>query len=172
MWQRDAHGPRVVVLPHDVAHHLHALGVDAFAVGGDLVADRPHDDRRMIAVAHHQAAQVPLGVLLVRRLAVDAVGLFVPLVEALVPHDEAHAVAQLEQLGRRRVVAGADGVDAHVAHDLELPLHGPRIERRAQRAVVVVQAHAVELHAPAVEMEAVVGREFECADAERTSSST
>jgi hypothetical protein len=60
----------------------------------------------------------------------------------------------------------ADGVDAHVAHDLELPFHRAAIERAAERALVVVQANALELHAAAVEMEAVVGGEFECADAE------
>ena len=64
-------------------------------------------------------------------------------------------------------MAGANRVHAHLAHDLELPLHRPREERRAERAVVVVQADALELHSPAVEMEAVVRRELERANAER-----
>ena len=123
----------------------------------------------MIAVAHHQAPQVPLGMLLVRRLAVDAVRRVVPLVEALVPHDIPIRSHSSSSSGAGGIVAGANRVDAHLPHDLELPLHRPRIERGAERALIVVQAHAVELHAPAVEMEAVVGGELERANAERLS---
>ena len=85
-------------------------------------------------------------------------GRAVPFVERLIPDDEPHAVAQVEQLGRGRIVAGADGVHAHVLHDLELSLHGPDVERHAQRAQIVMQADAVQLHSPAVQMETVIRR--------------
>ena len=123
----------------------------------------------MIAVPHHQIANLLLAVRLQRRLAPDAIRRAVPLVEGLVPHDKAHPVAQIEQLRGRGIMARADGVDAHVPHDLQLPLHGTGVERRPERPLVVVQADAVKLHPPAVEMKAIIGRELECADAERDS---
>ncbi len=62
---------------------------------------------------------------------------------------EAHAVGEFQQLGRGRIVAGADGVHAHATFRIsQLPLDGAAIDGRAQRAQVVVQADAVEAHAP------------------------
>ena len=95
-----------------------------------------------------------------------AVRRFVPLVEQLVPHQDAHLVAEVEQLGLGRVVAGPEGVDAHVFEDLELPLPSAEVEGGAQGPEVVVEVDALELHAPAVQVEAVVGQELEGADAE------
>ena len=60
----------------------------------------------------------------------------------------------------------ADGVAAHVHEDLHLPLHSPVPGLRAQRALVVVLAHALELGVHAVELEAHVGGEFDGAEAE------
>ena len=93
-------------------------------------------------------------------------GRAVPFVESLIPNHNTHPVAQVEQLGCGRVVAGADGVYPHVLHDLQFPLHRPGVEGHAQRAEVGMQADAVQLHAPAIQMETVVGSELKCADAE------
>ena len=50
-----------------------------------------------------------------------------PAIKRFIHHHEAHAVAQIQQLRRGRIVAGANGVDAHLAQDFQLPL------QRAQR---------------------------------------
>ena len=63
-------------------------------------------------------------------------------------------------------MAGADGVAAHVGEHFELPLQGAVVERRAERAEIVVIADAVEFEMLAVDEEAGVGVEFERADAE------
>lgn len=131
----------------------------------DLVADRPDEDRGMVAVAPHELAQVARDIRLeVLRLA--AAGGPVPFVETFVPDENPHLVAEVEHFGRRAVVAGAQGVEAHVAQDFELAAHGRAVERHAQRPEIGVQIDAVELYAAAVEVEAVVGREGEGADAE------
>src|SRR5882757_7220146 len=99
-------------------------------------------------------------------MAIDAVGGFIPLVEALVPDNDPHSIAQVEQFRRWRIMASANRIDAHIAHDLELPFHRPRIESGAKCSEIMMQIDAVQLQAPAVQVESVVSREFTSADAE------
>ncbi len=123
----------------------------------DLVAGAPEDDGRVVAVAAHEVRQValrPLGEVPVVALLDLAHG---PLVERLGHDQEAHAVAQVEELGGRRVVRGADGVRPHRLQDLEPPFPHPLGHRRADGAAVVVQVHPVHPHTPAVEEEPAVG---------------
>ena len=117
----------------------------------------------MVAVAADELAEV-LGDEFVERL-VAAPARGVPLVEALVPHEDAQFVADVEDAGGGRVVGGPQGVGAHVAHDGELALHGAAVECHAEYAEVGVEVDAVELNALAVEVESVVGRELEAAQA-------
>ena len=85
---------------------------------------------------------------------VVVLGLFLlPHVERFVHYDEAHPVGQIEQLGRGGVVRRADRVGAHRPHDLELSLDRAGVHRGAQRAQIVVQAHAADLYRLAVEIE-------------------
>ena len=92
--------------------------------------------------------------------------LLAPHVKGLVHHDEAHAVAQVEQLGGGRVVRTADAVAAHLLQYLQLALDGTGVDRRAQAAQVVVHAHAVYLDVLPVEEEAFLRIKLEGADAE------
>jgi len=80
--------------------------------------------------------------------------------------EEAHAVAEIEELGRGGIVRGADGGDAHFLENLELAFGGAGVERRAEGAEVVVLRDAVERNAFAVEEETTIGRELDAADAE------
>ncbi len=68
---------------------------------------------------------------------------------------------------RRRIVARADRVAAHLLQDLQLALHRPVVERHSQRAEVRVIARPVHLHVLPVEKESRVGIELDRADAER-----
>ena len=166
---RQADRARRVERLDETDHRLQQAGrvgiLEPFQIP-DFIADAPDHDAGMVAVAADE-----VGVLLLAvfgdRDALGQRGRAVPFVEGLVPDHDAHAVAQVEQLGRGRVVAGADGVHPHVLHDLQFALHRAGVERHAQRAEVGMQADPVQLHAPAVEMETVVGRELERADAER-----
>ncbi len=163
----QAHGASRIVFPHEISHELHPLGRLAFPVirlVADFVADRPDNNAGMIAVAHHQVANLFLAVRFQWRLAFYAIGLIVPFVKSLIPNDESHPVAQIQQFRRRRVVTGADGIDAHLTHDFQLPLHSTGVKRRPERPMIVVQIHAVKLHTPAVKMKAIVGRKPERAD--------
>ena len=63
-------------------------------------------------------------------------------------------------------VAGPDGVDAHVHHDLQLALCGPLVEGSPEGTQIVVQVHAVELDTPAVQVKTVIGGELEAAETE------
>ncbi len=124
----------------------------------------------MIAVAHHEIANLFFAVLFERRLVrVESVRGLVPLVKALIPHDKTHPVAKLKQFRRRRIMACANGVYAHITHNLQLAFHRAGIKRPAESALVVMQANAVKLDSPAVEMKSVIGGKFECRGCRRWS---
>jgi hypothetical protein len=52
-----------------------------------------------------------------------------PTIERFIHHEKAHAVGKIEQLRRGRIVAGANGVDAHLFQNLELPLERTQVQR-------------------------------------------
>ena len=118
----------------------------------------------MVAVAAHEARELARDEVLQRLVAAPA--RLLPLVEALVPHEDAHLVAEVQDARRGAVVARAERVHAHVAHDGELAAHRVLVERHAERAEVGMQVDAVELHALAVEDEALVGVEAEFAESD------
>ena len=69
----------------------------------------------MVAVAHHGVGRVAdRPVLEVEVVVVGILG-HGPAVEHLVHDEEAHAVGEVEKLGRGRIVRGADCVDAELA---------------------------------------------------------
>ena len=89
-----------------------------------------------------------------------------PAVEHLVHDEEAHAVGEVEELGRGWVVGGADGVDAEGAESSEAALPCGERDGGAECAGIGVEGYAVDLVVDAVEEEALVGIEVELADAE------
>ena len=89
-----------------------------------------------------------------------------PLVEGLVHHQQAQAVAQVVLLGRHGVMGAADGVDTQFLQSLQPALQGRFGKGRAEGAQVVVQTNAFELERLAVEEETVVRVEAGRAEAE------
>jgi hypothetical protein len=78
----------------------------------------------------------------------------VPFVVGLVEHEQAHAVGNIEDLGRVRIVAEADGIHADGLQHLQ-PLLDPALQRRrAERPEIVVQADTFDDNALAVQLEA------------------
>ena len=121
----------------------------------------------MVPVAANEVGDVTLGPLvevLVVALRHLADG---PLVEGLRHDQEAHPVAQVEELGRGRIVRGADGVGAHRLQHLEPALPDPLRHGRAEPAGIVMQVDAPHLDPPAVQQEAAVLVVRDGADAER-----
>ena len=96
----------------------------------------------MIAVALDHVLDVALRpVAEVEAVVVRGLGLG-PGVERLVQDQDAEAVGDVEQLGRGRVVRGADGVHAHALQDLHLAFDGAVVDGGAERAEIVVHVHA------------------------------
>ncbi len=89
----------------------------------------------------------------------------VPAIEELVDDQNALAVADLDQLVGGGVVGDADGVAPHLLENVHLTLQRPVPGLRAQRALVVVLADALELHVFAVELKAHVGGKLDGAEA-------
>ena len=135
----------------------------------DLVAQRPEDHGGIAAVpldhsfgrnlgpSHGTVGsvgavrgtdfEIPAEVIGVSVLGID------PAVKEFLDHQQAQFVADVDEVLVGGVVAGADGVDAHVLHDGELAVHGVIVGGGAQSALVVVEADAVELDILPVEME-------------------
>src|ERR1700750_1350675 len=90
-----------------------------------------------------------------------------PGVEHFVHDDEAHAVGQVQEVGRGRVVRGAYRVDAERLQDCEPTLPCAQGHSRAERARVHVKAYALEFEVAAVEPETRLWLEPELAYAER-----
>ena len=133
---------------------------------GDFVADAPENDAGMIAVAAQLRAPVLLVPVVEEQMIIVRPLAALPAIKRLVHHQHAHPVAQIEQFRRGRIVAGADGVAAHLLQNLNLPLQRAGVDGRAERAQVVMVANAVESDALAVQQETVVGGELDRADAE------
>ena len=89
-----------------------------------------------------------------------------PAVEHLVHDQEAHAVGEVEELGRWWVVGGTDGVDAEGAECGETTLPGGERDGGAECASISVEGDAVDFVVDSVEEEPLVGIEVELADAE------
>ena len=145
----------------------------------NLIADGPQHDGGVVPVALHHALQVgavPLGEVLGIAVALGGIDIValpplvlgaLPLVEGLVHHQQAQLVAQIQQVGIRRIVGGAQGVASRSLELFKPP--PPDLLGRCctQCARIVMDAHTTELHAFAIEEEALVGVEADGADAHK-----
>ena len=140
----------------DVTEVLHpAREVEAVrqVLLGHLVADGPHHDRGMVAVVEDEVREVARPPVREEpRIAVPALRVR-PHVEALRHHEHPHLVADVHLPRRGHVVGRADRVAPHVLQEAHLAAERRAVERRAERAEVVVQAYAPELPHDAVEPE-------------------
>ena len=148
----------------EVPGNLHAVVIGA---SGNLVADAPHDDARVVAVAFHHDLQVAFAIFveetgIVVRVLGDA-----PLVESLVDDQQAHAVAGIQKALCRNVVRAADCVETVAFEQFGLPFLRTVVRGRTQQSMVVVHASAFQFRGFAIEQEAFFCREFQGPDAER-----
>ena len=98
-----------------------------------LIAHRPHEDAGAIAVAAHQIPELAQAFRIRRHHA------------RLIENQHAQLVAGIEQLRRRRIVRGAQGVAAHLLQLANaVVLHGIR-QRGAQPGMILVIAGSLHL---------------------------
>ena len=146
------------MLPHQLVQHGGDLLAMLIHVGvQNLVANGPHQQAGMVPVPAHPAGHVTFHIVLEKPcIVIGGLGTL-PHIEGLVHHQNAHFIAQIHHLPRRRIVGGAQRVHAHGQHGLQLTPRCLHMESRPQCAQVVVQAHAVQLNMLPVEEQALVG---------------
>ena len=159
------HGTAVVQAVEVIGHLFgegDALGLGRFA---HLVAGGIEDHRGVVVVLFHHVLQILLPPVheVVHIVVLGLVD--VPVVDVLVHHQHAGAVADVQQSLGTGVVGRAEGVVARLAQQIHLALHGVGVADRPQQAVVVVDAGALQNHPAAVDKKALVPP-FQGADAE------
>ena len=118
-----------------------------------LVAERPHDNARVILVALHQTlsavhvSSVPFGI---ESHVFAAVAKSVRLDVSLVDYVEAIFVAHFIEIGGLRIVAGADGVHIGTLHLLEIFHEVVARAHMAQNRIVLVEVYALDEHILAI----------------------
>ena len=120
----------------------------------------------MIPVAADERAQIRLVPVREDEMKIQRGFLPLPAVEDFVNHEETHLVGQFQQFRRRRIVTHANGVAAHLAQNLKLPLRRAHIKRRTQRAEIVVLIDAAQGDALTVDENSLVRIEPHVTDAE------
>ena len=141
---RRRHGARRVFGEDDAAQARTDGGSGRVGVLlAHLVANAPDDDGRVVAVAADHGAGVLLAPVVENEVEVVGRLLALPRVEHLVDDKEAHAVAEVEQLGRGRIVGQADSVATGLGQELELAFGGATVEGRTKAAEVVVLVDAL-----------------------------
>ena len=149
-----------VVTIHRRRHHArriefvaqpHHIGADARTLLGHrplhlalLVADRPQDDRRRIAIAFHHCFQLRHPLWIRTHL------------PRLAHHHHAHAIAGFHPFRRGHIVRSAHRIAAHLAqHGKPEPLQRIR-HRRTHSGMILVIAGALNLHRLAIQKESLV----------------
>ena len=109
----------------------------------------------MIAVAQHHCRDVVLPAGVDKGRVVVGILAVAPAVECFVDHEEAYAVAGVEECLGRQVVRCAHGVEPGFFHKRGFAYLGAVVSGGSEDAVVVVEATAVEYYGAAVERESV-----------------
>ena len=135
----------------------------------DLITGAVDDDAGVVAVAEDGIARIGLPPL-PEVAVVTLFGIWLtdgPAIERLVHDEKAHAVAEVEELGRGRIVGGADGVATDLLEAFEAAFPDAQGHSRTHSAAIVVEADTFDLHVLAIEVETGSGVEPKLADAER-----
>ena len=119
----------------------------------------------MIAVTAHPGGDIRFHIRVEEAgVVIGGLGLL-PHVEGFVHDEDTQLVADIHQRLCGRVMAGAQAVDAHLLHRQHLTHGSMPIERAAQAAQVMMQAHAVEFDMLAVDEQAAICCDLNLAEA-------
>src|ERR1017187_113439 len=137
------------------------LGRRGHSRAGDLVANAPHNDARMVTIAASVGLNVPLTPLIeIDMVVVRRILSGFPDVESLIHDQHAQTIGHLQKLWGGRVVRGSDPIASHALQNLDLAFDSATIDCRAQSAKVMVHTVSPDLYGLVVEVETGVGIEF------------
>ena len=128
----------------------------------NLIADAPHHDRRMIAVAEDQILDIPVVPLLEEPCISILAFRINPHIKAFGHDHHSHRVAYLHLPCRRHIMSRTDGVASHVLHYAQLSYERSLVDRCAQRSKVVVQAHPFYFTGHPIELEPILFTDGDC----------
>ena len=160
------HGTGGILAVADILQETGHLRTLRVALLLHLVADAPHHHTRVVAVVVQHVGDILLRPLV--EIAVIAILhlWYRPLVEGLHHQHHPHLICYPHIFRCGHVVRGADSVDAHILHDAYLAAYGCLVHGSAKRTQIVMQADTLKLDLPPIEVEAVVGTQFDGAYAE------
>lgn len=132
----------------------------------DFISHTIENDTGVVPVAEDAVTEVVLGPFLEGKAVVVFVLPLGPAVEELIHHEEAHAVAEIEEIRSHRSVGRADGVDAEFAEGLEAAFPNSQRNGDSYGTAILMEADALELEVFPIEPETGVGLELRGADAD------
>src|SRR5262245_64280784 len=109
----------------------------------------------MIAVALNKRPDVLLVPVRKNEMKVELRFSLEPGIKNFIQHEESHSVGQLQQFWRRRIVGGADGIAAHLAQEVQLTLRRALIERRSERAEIMMIVDTLKADTLAVDIQSI-----------------
>ena len=124
-----------------------------------LVADAPHYNRRVVAVAAHPTRDILLKPVIEKSRVVKFGLGTLPHIEGLAVNEYSQLVTQLHESSSGHIMRCPYRVYTHFLHFKQAALFGRAVERRAEAAEIVVQTNAVQLDASAVQQKSFVGVE-------------
>ena len=87
--------------------------------------------------------------------------------KASVLNQDSHAVAKIEHLGSRRIVAGTNGIHTHIFHDLKLTFQSAGVDGWAEASQIVMQTNATNFRRLPVQIESGGNIETESTEAKQ-----
>ena len=132
----------------------------------NLIARAIENDAGVIAIAPYCVTSVDPRPLSEEEMIVAGVLGQRPTIKHLIHHQQAHPVAQIEELRRRRIVSRANGVYANLLQDFEATFPCAPRNRCSKSAGIMMEAHHLELDIPTVEPETASGIEMKLANSE------
>ena len=121
------------------------LHADGLLVAGNLVADAPHEDARVIAVALHDGSLIASRPLLEVEVVVVVALSFEPCIKRFVDNKHSQTVAGVEECSRRTVVSRAYGIEPVVLERLNTSCLRLFESCSTKHAVVVVYARTMNI---------------------------
>src|ERR1700694_4475399 len=116
----------------------------------------------MISIATDLRAQILLMPIIKQQMIIVFLLGPAPGIERFIHYNYAHSIAKIEQFRRGRVVARADGVDAHLFQNLYLAFQCSRIDCRTKCSQIMMIANAVESDVLTIEQESFIYIKLDC----------
>ena len=122
----------------------------------NLVAYRPHHDRRMVSVIQNKIGDI-LHSPLAEMTSVAILALRInPHIKRLSHHHHAQRIAEFHLPSRWHIVRRTNGITSHCLHHLNLTNQRRLVDCSAQRAQVVMQTNALQFQRLTIQLETML----------------